>query len=1188
MYFRRLEMQGFKSFAEKTVLEFGDGITAVVGPNGSGKSNISDAIRWVLGEQSPKSLRGGKMEDVIFSGTENRKPQSFAEVSIVMDNTDNTLNIDYETVKITRRLYRSGDSEYLINGKQARLKDINLLFADTGIGKEGYSIIGQGKVDEILSSKSEDRRGIFEEASGIMKYRIRKLESERKLAQSEQNLVRIDDIIKELEMQLSTLKRQAATAEQYLKFKLELRDIEVGVLTDGINDAEERLTEIKKNYDALTLEIEDYEAKANKVKEANEDKTKLSEKLENDYNVAKEEAFEAERYCGELNSKIALNIQKIESEKNDAARMQNENINKAKLNQELKEQLKQLNESSVILKKEVSEFTQELDKEQRKLDIVIAAISGGSQDAQKKNTELVDARLTFTKLQTNISFLEKQIEIYNQKIAEITDKISKGSAEKDDAKSAFDVLKSEFDQKGSAIDALNIKLTAASKTKSDLEALIEQKTVKQGDLKTAIDSADAQLKLLKEMEENFEGYAKSVKEILTLCKENPKFGSGIHGAVAQVITASKDDELAIETALGNTFQDIITEDEYAAKEAIEYLKENKLGRATFLPLTAVSPKTMASEDVKKLKNVDGYVGIAANLVEYKSKYEVVVQSLLGKVAVFEDIDSAIYAAKMFKYQFMCVTRDGDILRTSGAITGGSPEKGKRGGALSRTREIPELNALIEKGLAKYEKTTKEIESLKEQLRQESEEISKLTTEIRSEEIALTKLAGDLKACETNLNILLERDNELLKEQKAENDKILNSEAEIIYDKESLKALEEKINTLTGELSGLEESAKELDTEKERRQDALTTLKLRLSESKGKLQRVLDDSERIDSELKSGAELSEKFEELSKKAKENIENLTKENETLAKELEEKKQLSIKLSEKCNKLYESKKENDEGMKQSFAEITIISETIVKLRENASHLDVKRMRLEHDLDYNKTRLWEEYELTFTKALEITGGAKPENLDECKKRITELRNSIKRLGTVNVAAIEELKQTEERYNFLSEQRKDIEDSRVKLTKVISELESVMQKQFKEQFKIIRENFQVVFTELFSGGKADIVLSDESNVLECGIEINAQPPGKKLQNMLLLSGGERALTAIALLFAILRMRPTPFCMLDEIESALDDANVYRFANYTKNLSEKTQLILITHRKGTMESADSLYGVTMEEKGVSKVLSVRV
>lgn len=1181
-------MQGFKSFAEKTILEFGDGITAVVGPNGSGKSNISDAIRWVLGEQSPKSLRGGKMEDVIFAGTENRKPVSFAEVSIVMDNRDGTLNIDFDEVKVTRRLFRSGESEYLINGKQARLKDINLLFADTGIGKEGYSIIGQGKVDEILSNKSEDRRGIFEEASGIMKFRIRKQESERKLAQAEQNLIRIDDIIGELETQITLLKKQAAVAEQYLKLKTELREIEVGVLVDGIRTAETKLKEIRKNYDAVSIQIANNEYQSNCVKAENEQQNKLAEELDAKLSEARENAFAADKAATEYNANIVLNNEKIKASKAEIERIATENDDKLKQREIQKKELKNLKDAKLQILKDVSEVSGLLEKEQQKLDIVVKAISGGSLEASEKNKMLIDLRLLVGKYNSSNEALKQQIEIYKERVSDIDFKLGNGRDELDNATKKFDTLKVSFDEKGEELDGLEKNLAAADKTKNDLEEEAEEKKLRQSDLKTAIDTASAQLKLLKEMEENFEGYAKSVKEILTLCRENKDFGKGIHGAVAQIITCSKEDELAIETALGNTFQDIITDDESAAKQAIEYLKTNRLGRATFLPITAVTPKYMESDAVKKLKNVRGYIGIASNLVKYESKYENVIASLLGKVAVFEDIDSAIFAAKQFGYSFMCVTREGDILRTSGAITGGSPEKGKRGGALSRTRDIPELVELIEKGEAKHAKITGEIDKIYAEISKENAEISSLTAKIRDCEVELATIGTELKSAESVLNAIKERDKGLLEESEAQEKKISEAERTIIENNAAIEKAEKEIDELNNSLAELMESAKNLDNDKERYQNSITGFKLRQAEIFAKRDRVNDDIARIEGEISDVESYSMSVDEKTREANDNIAALENENKTLEKNFAEKKQAKDSFDELCRKYTEEKKENDENIKESFRKITEISETNGRLREEAGRLDARRMRYEHDLDYNKTRLWEEYELTYSDAFAITKGEVPSNLDECKKRISDLRASIKKLGSVNVASIEELKETSERYDFLTAQRKDIDESKQKLVKVISELETVMKKQFKEQFAVIRENFQKVFTELFGGGKADIVLADESNVLDCGIEINVQPPGKKLQNMMLLSGGERALTAIALLFGILRMNPTPFCMLDEIESALDDANVYRFARYTRSLSQKTQLILVTHRKGTMESADSLYGVTMEEKGVSKVLSVKV
>ncbi len=1188
MYFRRLEMQGFKSFADKTVLEFGDGITAVVGPNGSGKSNISDAIRWVLGEQSPKTLRGGRMEDVIFSGTENRKPVGYAEVSIIMDNSDGTLNIAYDEVKVTRRLFRSGESEYLINGATCRLKDIHLLFADTGIGKEGYSIIGQGKVDEILSSKSDERRGIFEEASGIMKYRMQKQESERKLASAEQNLLRIDDIISELELQISALKRQAATAQQYLKLRYELRDIEVGVLVDGIKNASAKLEEIKSKYEIVQKQIAENEALAENVKEENRVKTEQSTKLEGEYTAAKERAFELEKSAQHITAEIAMNEQRISTVTADRARMEAELEIRAGRTGEQKLRIEELDKAAAKLAGELSEVNTELEKACEELRKVMQAISGDSEKAAAANRELVDKKLEASRRMSAAEALNAQIEIYDKRIEELGAELGESAGESAEAEAKAAELQERFNLLADKLSEANKNFEASERTVDGLYDAIDAGTAHLSDVLTAINSAEAQVKLLSEMEQNFEGYAKSVKEILTLCRENKSFGRGIHGAVAQIIRVKKQDELAIETALGNAYQDIVTETEEDAKQAIEYLRQNRLGRATFLPLTAVSGRSMERDTFNKLKVQSGFVGIAAELVEYDSKFENIVYSLLGKVAVFEDLDTAINAAKRFSYGFMCVTRQGDILRTSGAITGGSPEKGNRGGALSRTREIPELQRLIENGKRKAENMRAEQKKLRQQLDEEEALRSKLSDEIRELEVACATLGAELKSVMAVASTASKRKEGIASELEAQNVNKEASRKAISEFKAEADKLFAEAETLSKAITELEAGAQALSEQREKQQNDITVLRLKQSDIQNKIDRCTEESTRLTSELEFAGEYSESVLSQIEEAKKNAAELSSENETLKERLKETSAERDTTGARCRELFAAKKEIDDDLKGMIEKISEITTAVGYLREEAGRLDMRRMRSEHEYEYNNNRLWEEYELTYSKAVEITGGQPPENLEECKKRIAELRSGIKRLGNVNVESIEELERTQERYNFLTVQRKDIEETRGKLSRVIGELTQVMQKQFKEQFAIIRENFKLVFSELFGGGKADIILSDESDVLESGIEIQAQPPGKKLQNMMLLSGGERALTAIALLFGILRMRPTPFCMLDEIESALDDANVYRFANYTKALSKDTQLILISHRKGTMESADALYGVTMEEKGVSRVLSVKI
>lgn len=1188
MFFKRLELQGFKSFVDKTVLEFGSGITAIVGPNGSGKSNISDAIRWVLGEQSPKTLRGGRMEDIIFAGTENRRPVGFAEVSIVMDNSDGAFNVDYEEVKVTRRLFRSGDSEYLINGAQCRLKDIYMLFADTGIGKEGYSIIGQGKVDEILSSKSDERRGIFEEASGIMKYRMRKQESERKLAATEQNLLRINDIISELELQVSALTRQAATAKQYLTLKYELRDIEVGVLTDGIMKATEKLADIKKNSEIIQKQIDDDSAALEKIKLDNQTQTEYSHVLDEKRAEVQERSFELEKTIERINSNIAINNQKIAAIEENCKRIEGEIKLKEGKHLEQQNIIGQIDTQSEEAIKSRGQVETEIVAAEEKFSKIINLLSTDSAAAGEIRDSIMEKKLAFTQRQSAITALTSQNESLKQRLALLNEELDnciknnqETLAEADKASSAYKACNDELTAEGAILaDAVENVL----RIKDENEA----NSVKISSVRSSIQANDARLNLLKEMEESFEGYAKSVKEILTLCRENKSFGKGIYGAVAQILNVPADYELAIETALGNTYQDIVTETEEDAKQAIDYLKRMKLGRATFLPLTAVNRKQFEREIVTKLQLTDGFVGVAAELVEYDPKFEIIAFSLLGKIAVFENIDTAIEASKRFKYSFMCVTLDGDVIRTSGAITGGSSEKIKRSGTLTRTREIPVLQKKLVELKAEVDKLSALIEKGKSELEDAENKRTAAFDKVHKLEISVAELKSAMERAAERKASVEERIKQIQGDiSQCDSEIKTNSDAVVSFGEES-ETLKAEVSAAENELTAYEEKAKTGIQIRDTMQNEITTLKICLSDLNNKIERLADDKKRILEEIEKESELSDFMQVQLDEGAANVAEIKRENVEYSEKADTAKAEKKVSDDEYSKLTTEKKAVDESLSGMITQIADISGAIGMLREEMGRLDIRRTRAEHESESSKNRLWEEYELTYTKALEITGGKTPENLEECRKRISELRGGIKRLGNVNVDAIEELESTTERCTFLTEQRKDMEETRTKLLKVISELTKVMQDQFKEQFEIIRENFMIVFNELFGGGKADITLSDENDVLESGIEIVAQPPGKKLQNMMLLSGGERALTAIALLFGILRMRPTPFCMLDEIESALDDANVYRFANYTKAVSESTQLILISHRKGTMESADALYGVTMEEKGVSRVVALKV
>nr|MCR5056118.1 chromosome segregation protein SMC [Clostridia bacterium] len=849
-------MQGFKSFAEKTVIEFGGGITAVVGPNGSGKSNISDAVRWVLGEQSSKDLRGGKMEDMIFSGTDRRKPVSFAEVSITIDNTDGTLNAPYDEVKVTRRLFRSGESDYIVNGKRSRLKDIFLLFADSGIGRESYSIIGQGKVDAILSSKSEDRRKIFEEASGIATYRIRKHECELNLNKAEQNFVVINAMISELEKQIVILKKQAEGAEQFLKLKNELRDIEVGFLVHAIAEADAKLTEIKGKVDAVNNEILDGEREAELARAANERLNRLYENLEEDYKESREGAYEQARSITENEAAIKVNLQHIESLKNEIARMKAENVEKGRLTETNTKRISELEEERKEIEKDLRTLAADIDRAQRRLDIVIRAISGDSATAAELNKKVVDERLAVERLKSGNAMLARQNEIYEARIREINDEIEARRLELKDAKENLDELLARFDAESETLKKLGDSLNAANEAKTAAETEIAEKTAVIKELKTDIDSCGAQLKLLREMEENFEGYARSVKEILTLCRNNEKFGKGIYGAVAQVITVDKRDEAAISVALGNNFQDIITEDENSAKLAIEYLRANNLGRATFQPLSAVNARYIDGDTNAKLKKQRGFVGIASNIVSYEPMYESVVGSLLGRVAVFEDIDTAIAAARAFRYAFICVSRDGDILRPSGSITGGSPEKNRRGSALSRTREIPEYEKRLADGEKKHDVLVKSVEKLEAVVREENENISDLSQKMRKSEVLVAGLTADLAARKRVFDENAEREKKLTEEIDGKKLLISEGKEKIAVQDAEIEKLSKDISGIAAELEKLEESARELNGEKERRQDEITALRIKQADAGNGKTRTDDEIRRLKEEIELGAEYAE--------------------------------------------------------------------------------------------------------------------------------------------------------------------------------------------------------------------------------------------------------------------------------------------------------------------------------------------
>lgn len=1182
-------MQGFKSFVDKTVLDFNKGITAVVGPNGSGKSNISDAVKWVLGEQSPKTLRGSRMEDVIFAGTESRKPVGMAEVSLIMDNEDHLLNIDFSEVKITRRLYRSGDSEYLINNAQCRMKDIHLLFADTGIGKDGYSLIGQGRVDEILNSKSEERRNIFEDASGIMKYRMRKQESERKLNLTEQNLLRVNDIVAELHHQLKPLEKQAETAKKYLDYKYELRDIEVGVLIDGIDFAEEKLNKIRTDLELLNTEKENAEILLETIKKENADKTEKAKILSDMLHTSRENIYSAERKIEKLKSEIEINKEKIKSAIENKNRLLSEKEAQKQKSGAYDIRIGEMEQEIAVLQEALQELQKDTDRLQTAYNADLKAAEEIKKEAAGASDSILNLKLLQGKAQSAVESYQKQIEMITARKSGIDEELS--------------VLESNSEIAAGEIEAAERERTPLAEKLEDSKQLYKNQTealetarvseAKEAERASKISAVlqgdTARLKAIREMEADYEGYAYSVKKVLSLCKSNPDFGKGICGAVAQILHVPAEYETAIETALGQAYQNIVTETEEDAKKAIEYLKKGRYGRATFLPLTAVNGRRFDPETSRILEQAEGFLGTASGLVAFDRKYQKAVDSLLGRIAVFDHLDHALRCASRNRYAFMCVTLEGDILRTSGAITGGSTEKGRASaGTLSRTREIPALEKSVKEHQTLCTEAAKNIEAYKASIRGIEMEREALQKEIRSLEISLSQWTARCTAMKDKQAGETARRGKLVDELKIQVKNMLEA-------RRAIEEAEEEQKRLLLELGEEEEKARLIDIRRahsetllEEANQQLIRQKVKEADLRAGLQKAEEDRQRYKTALSEGAEHMEYYDLQIRDCEASvrqIESANAEHEIEIAKISDEKQSE---EEQLARYEDMKRQLDEALGGMLGKITEISEQITRHTDALNKAEIKKVREESEINANKNRLWEEYELTYSAAKELTGGKRTENYAEASKRIKELKAQIKTLGAVNVNAVEEYESTKERYTFLSAQRQDMNETKAKLQKVISDLNAVMREQFTRQFRLIRENFKEVFRELFGGGKADIVLDETQDVLECGIEIQVQPPGKKLQNMLLLSGGERALTAIALLFGILKIHPSPFCLLDEIEAALDDANVYRLSEYLGKIESDMQFIMITHRKGTMENACSLYGVTMEEKGISKVISLKM
>lgn len=1180
MYLKRLELQGFKSFADKTILELRPGITTAIGPNGSGKSNISDAIRWVLGEQSMKSLRGAKSLDVIFAGTQNRKSLGFAEASLVFDNSDGELPIEYTEVTVTRKIYRSGETGYYINKVPCRLKDVLELFMDTGIGKDGYSIIGQGKIDEILSNKSEDRRHIFEEAAGIVKYRTRKEESEKKLEHTKLNLLRINDILSEIEGNLEPLQIQADKAKKYLNLREELKSIEIGLFVYNIEKYKKDLQELVQSIDVMTSQCKDEEEKLETVKSLKEElKTnidKITQEIESMSNIG----FESKKQIEILNSDINVAKTKIANNNENSERYTKEIEEQNARITELNEEIEQKESKKDNLKKNKEKFENELKEKQEELDKLTQKLSSKELEIEGYKQTVEQNTDKKYELQSEINTQNVNYENYEKREAQIKQEIQVTISELDGTRLNKEDIYKQFTEIQNKKNKIQKSLDDVAKQREEASKKIKSYENDINNLAGEMRIKESRLKFLIETEKEKEGYIKSVKSLLQDCENVKDLGKGMHGVLANIIDVPDDLETSIEMCLGASLQNIVTETEEDAKKLVEHLRKNNLGRASFLPISSVKGKKL-----DKIKgNEKGVIGIASDLVKYNKKYEQIILNLLGRTVIVDTMETAIKVAKQNGYIFRIVTVEGDLINPSGAITGGSVAK-KTVNILGRGKEIEklekEINNLkqriekLQNDRLNYEESIEGILELSANLEKEIQEIDiiyatekqkvisideniekleKRLARLKEEQQSLEKQKGEAVSLKGNIQVEINK----IVEQNQELSKVITEFAELNKDDQKyIDDLNFDITNLKISVSSFDESEASIEEIKERINQELENIKISIENKKNQIEQIAIENEKLEKSI---------------------------NETLQK-IEEIKAEVQNSSNKIEELKQQRTEKSETLSKQEDEITDKFKIIEDLKGQLVKLDVKKTKIEEDINEIYNKMWEEYELTPNNVGEYQ---RPENVQLTQRRVNSLRNEIKELGSVNVDSIEEYKNLKDRYDFMSEQRLDLENTMSKLRSVISDMTQIMREQFKEKFKVINKNFGEVFAELFGGGKAELILEDENNILECGIEITVQPPGKKLQSMTLLSGGEKAFTAIALLFAILKINPAPFCVLDEIEAALDDVNVFRYAEYLKKFAEHTQFLVITHRKGTMEVADTVYGVTMEESGISKLLSMKM
>ncbi|MDP4083006.1 MAG: chromosome segregation protein SMC [Bacillota bacterium] len=1179
MYLKRLDIIGFKSFAERIGVDFVKGVTAVVGPNGSGKSNITDAIRWVLGEQSAKSLRGSKMEDIIFAGSDSRKALNFAEVTLTLDNEDQGLSIDYNEVSVTRRVYRSGESDFLINKQTCRLKDIIDLFMDSGLGREAFSIISQGKVEEILNSKAEDRRTIFEEAAGVLKYKNRKKKAEIKLVEAQENLNRVNDILYELESQVETLKIQSSIAKDYLEKKDELEKFEVALTVYEVEDLHqkwEHLSKLLEEHKQEELKLStDLQKKEAKIEQTRDQLTALDESISDLQNVLLHASEELEKLEGK---KEVLKERKKNASQNKE--QLEKNID------EFTEKLSLLTEQRSILEDNVRNLTDQandlkklLNEKQGKIQLFKGNLDEKIESLKSEYIELLNLQAAAKNEQKNI---DQQLEQQGRKNLRLDEENVKFISARNEVEEKKNKILSEWKEIQKSLDH---EIVSYRENQHKLESLKNNYQKQEKTLYQAyqfLQQAKSRKEMLEELEEDFSGFFQGVKEVL---KERGNKLQGIEGAVAELIQVPKEYETAIEIALGGALQNIVVETEQSARSAIQYLKQNSFGRATFLPLNVIKGKTLSASQLYSVESHPSFIGVAVDLTQYDSKYQEVINNLLGNVVVTKDLKGATEIAKILQYRCRLVTLDGDVVNPGGSMTGGAVKQ-KTSSLLSRKGELDDLKGKLvemERQTAKLEMIVKSLKEEIQSLESNHEGMRRAGEELRLKEQAFKGSLREAELEEKNLNDRLSLYDFEKNQYSEEKNTLTTRKAELA---KLLVEYTDKINKLEMSIANLSEQ-KTMDlSSKEVLTLEINDLKVELAAKNEQLMNAVDRFEIVKNDFFESEQKLNTFTE-------DLHLLTSEM-TNSSSGEEQLDAASKMKQRDKnetiQLISSRRQERLQLQASLEDSELETKELKRLHKGLVEVlkdeEVKINRLDVELENRLTHLREEYLLSFEGAKEQYPLTVP--VEDARKKVKLIKLAIEELGNVNLGAIEEYERVSERYKFLLEQKTDLEEAKDTLFQVIDEMDVEMKKRFEETFDGIRSHFEPVFRALFGGGRADLKLTDPKDLLNTGVEIVAQPPGKKLQNLGLLSGGERALTAIALLFSILKVRPVPFCILDEVEAALDEANVYRFSQYLKRYSTETQFIVITHRKGTMEEADVLYGVTMQESGVSKLVSVRL